>query len=80
MTGVVVESEVTGSSQVVRWLVAVGGFFALFFAVAWCSQRWIQRKWYIAESVQWLAPSVVPHQAAAPVGDGPCRHPERGQP
>lgn len=67
MTGVVVESEVTGSSQVVRWLVAVGGFFALFFAVAWCSQRWIQRKWYIAESVQWLAPSVVPHAATMTV-------------
>ena len=68
MTGVVVESDVTrGTSPVVRWLVAIGGFFALFFATAWLSQRWILHKWDLAESVDLPAPSVVPHAATMTV-------------
>ncbi|HNO14580.1 MAG TPA: hypothetical protein PKH30_00355 [Actinomycetota bacterium] len=60
MTGVL-ESEVTSRNVPARWLAAVVGFFGLFFAIAWVSQWWILRRWYLEEAIEQPAPSVGPH-------------------
>ena len=60
MTGVL-ESEVTSRNVPARWLAAVVGFFGLFFAIAWVSQWWILRRWFLQEAIELPAPSVGPH-------------------